>query len=209
MKIAPSVLTADFTNLENDLKSISSADYIHIDIMDGNFVPNISFGPAITNQISKISNVKLDVHLMVEKPSFWIDKFALDNVEYITVHYETCDYLEAIELIKKHNKKVGLTIKPKTSVNDIIDDLESVDLVLIMSVEPGFGGQSFMPEMLEKVRQLVELRTKLNLDFVIEIDGGINNETIKLAKQAGVDIAVVGSYLFNQSDRNKTIQELK
>lgn len=209
MKIAPSVLTADFTNLENDLKSISSADYIHIDIMDGNFVPNISFGPAITNQISKISNVKLDVHLMVEKPSFWIDKFALDNVEYITVHYETSDYLEAIELIKKHNKKVGLTIKPKTSVNDIIDDLESVDLVLIMSVEPGFGGQSFMPEMLEKVRQLVELRTKLNLDFVIEIDGGINNETIKLAKQAGVDIAVVGSYLFNQSDRNKTIQELK
>lgn len=209
MKIAPSILTADFTDLKNEIKSISNADLIHIDIMDGNFVPNISFGPAINKQIAKISNIDLDVHLMVTNPLMWIDEFSLENVKYITVHYESQNFLESIKRIKENKKLVGITIKPKTKVNSILDVLKLADLVLVMSVEPGFGGQKFMPEMLDKVRELKRLREENNYNYQIEIDGGINNETIKLAKEAGVDISVVGSYLFNQTDRNKVIDNLK
>jgi ribulose-phosphate 3-epimerase len=209
MKIAPSILTADFTDLKNEIKSISNADLIHIDIMDGNFVPNISFGPAINKQIAKISNIDLDVHLMVSNPLMWIDEFSLENVKYITVHYESQNFLESIKRIKENKKLVGITIKPKTKVNSILDVLKLADLVLVMSVEPGFGGQKFMPEMLDKVRELKRLREENNYNYQIEIDGGINNETIKLAKEAGVDISVVGSYLFNQTDRNKVIDNLK
>ncbi|MCR1808710.1 ribulose-phosphate 3-epimerase [Haploplasma modicum] len=209
MKIAPSILTADFTDLKNEIKSISNADLIHIDIMDGNFVPNISFGPAINKQIAKISNIDLDVHLMVTNPLMWIDEFSLENVKYITVHYESQNFLESIKRIKENKKLVGITIKPKTKVSSILDVLKLADLVLVMSVEPGFGGQKFMPEMLDKVRELKRLREENNYNYQIEIDGGINNETIKLAKEAGVDISVVGSYLFNQTDRNKVIDNLK
>lgn len=209
MKIAPSILTADFTDLKNEIKSISNADLIHIDIMDGNFVPNISFGPAINKQIAKISNIDLDVHLMVTNPLMWIDEFSLENVKYITVHYESQNFLESVKRIKENKKLVGITIKPKTKVNSILDVLKLADLVLVMSVEPGFGGQKFMPEMLDKVRELKRLREENNYNYQIEIDGGINNETIKLAKEAGVDISVVGSYLFNQTDRNKVIDNLK
>ena len=209
MKIAPSVLTADFTNLESELKSIDNADFIHIDIMDGNFVPNISFGPAINRQIAEKSTVKLDVHLMVLDPIKWIDEFSHENVEYITVHYESNDFIKAIDLIRKNNKKVGITIKPNTPVSSIEPYLNVVDLVLIMSVEPGFGGQKFMPEMLDKVRLLKKLREDNNYNYIIEIDGGINKDTYLSAKEAGVDLAVVGSYLFNQKDRKATIDNLR
>lgn len=209
MKIAPSILTADFTNLKNEIESIQSADIIHIDVMDGNFVPNISFGPAITKQINDLSNINLDVHLMVQNPLFWIDKFAFNKVEYITVHYEANNYLEAIKKTKELGIKAGISIKPNTNVSEIISLLDQVDLVLIMSVEPGFGGQKFMQNSIAKIRELVHLRKELGLKFVIEIDGGINNETAEIVKDAGVDIAVVGSYLFNQTNRKKTMDELR
>ena len=209
MKIAPSVLTANFTKLAEEIKSIESADLIHIDIMDGNFVPNISFGPAITKQINDLTNINLDVHLMVLNPLDWVEKFAFDKVEYITVHYESNNFLEAINKIKTLNKKVGITIKPNTKVSEIKDYLKIVDLVLIMSVEPGFGGQKFITSSLNKVKELVDLRIKNNYNYVIEIDGGVNGETASLVKEAGVDIAVVGSYLFNQENRKKTMEDLR
>ncbi len=209
MKIAPSVLTANFTKLAEEIKSIESADLIHIDIMDGNFVPNISFGPAITKQINDLTNINLDVHLMVLNPLDWVEKFAFDKVEYITVHYESNNFLEAINKIKTLNKKVGITIKPNTKVSEIKDYLKLADLVLIMSVEPGFGGQKFIPSSLDKVKELVELRTNNNYNYLIEIDGGVNKETAPLVKEAGVDISVVGSYLFNQKDRKKTMEDLR
>ena len=209
MKIAPSVLTANFTKLAEEIKSIESADLIHIDIMDGNFVPNISFVPAITKQINDLTNINLDVHLMVLNPLDWVEKFAFDKVEYITVHYESNNFLEAINKIKTLNKKVGITIKPNTKVSEIKDYLKIVDLVLIMSVEPGFGGQKFITSSLNKVKELVDLRIKNNYNYVIEIDGGVNGETASLVKEAGVDIAVVGSYLFNQENRKKTMEDLR
>lgn len=209
MKIAPSVLTANFTKLAEEIKSIESADLIHIDIMDGIFVPNISFGPAITKQINDLSNINLDVHLMVLNPLDWVEKFAFDKVEYITVHFESNNFLEAINKIKALNKKVGITIKPNTKVSEIKDYLKVVDLVLIMSVEPGFGGQKFITSSLNKVKELVDLRIKNNYNYVIEIDGGVNGETASLVKEAGVDIAVVGSYLFNQENRKKTMEDLR
>lgn len=209
MKIAPSVLNADFTNLKKDLDSISSADYIHIDVMDGNFVPNISFGPDITKQIAESTNVPLDVHLMVLDPLKWIDEFSLSNVEYITVHYEANNYKEAMNKIKANNKKVGLSIKPETNVSEIIDELKNVDLLLVMSVEPGFGGQKLIKSSLDKIRELVRLRDELKLNFLIEIDGGVNKDTIDEVRDTEVDIAVVGSYLFNQNNRNEIMKKLR
>lgn len=209
MKIAPSILTADFRKLEQEIQSINEADLIHIDIMDGNFVPNISFGPAITKQINDISTVLLDVHLMVLDPLKWIDEFSLSNVEYITVHYEANNYKEAMNKIKANNKKVGLSIKPETNVSEIIDELKNVDLLLVMSVEPGFGGQKLIKSSLDKIRELVRLRDELNLNFLIEIDGGVNKDTIDEVRDTEVDIAVVGSYLFNQNNRNEIMKKLR
>ena len=209
MKIAPSILTADFTKLGLELKSISSADYIHIDIMDGNFVPNISFGPAINKQIAAITEIPLDVHLMVMDPLKWIDEFSVPNVEFITVHYEANNYKKALEQIRRNQIKTGLSIKPKTKLEEIYEELKDIDMVLIMSVEPGFGGQKFMEDQLEKVRKLVKYREENNLKFLIEIDGGINGETYMKAKAAGVDIAVAGSYVFNNKDRNHIIESMR
>lgn len=209
MKIAPSVLTADFTNLEEEIKSIKEADLIHIDVMDGNFVPNISFGPAITRQINNVSEIDLDVHLMVLDPSKWIKDFSLDKVKYITVHYESNNYIEAMKLIKEENKKVGLSIKPETKVSEINKHLKDLDLVLVMSVEPGFGGQKFIESSLDKVKELVKLREENNYNYVIQIDGGVNDTTVDKVRDALVDIAVVGSYIFNQKNRTQTIKDLR
>jgi len=209
MLIAPSVLTADFSKLKQEIESIDNADYIHLDIMDGNFVPNLSFGPHIAKTISNETEVPLDTHLMVLDPLKWINTFAIPGTEFITVHYESENFLEAIRLIKEKGIKAGLSIKPATEVEEIIEYLPFVDLVLVMSVEPGFGGQKFMPEAIGKISDLNRIRVEQGLNYLIEVDGGINDETIQQVRAVGADIAVVGSYLFNQKNRKKEIKELK
>jgi ribulose-phosphate 3-epimerase len=209
MKIAPSVLTADFTDLENELKSIETADYLHLDIMDGHFVPNISFGPAISKMISQKTNLPLDIHLMVTDPYQWIDGFTYKNTKYITIHVESNDVRKTMDKIKSNHVKLGLSVKPKTSIDELMPFIHEVDLVLVMTVEPGFGGQSFMHDMMDKVKELVEIRKKYNLSFEIEVDGGISDQTIEIARLSGVDVCVAGSYLFNLKDRKKGILSLK
>ena len=209
MKIAPSVLTADFTNLAHEIASIANADLIHLDIMDGHFVPNLSFGPTISQKIHHLSHLPLDVHLMVTDPLQWISKFAFERTKYITIHAEANHVSETIQTIQKHRIGVGMSIKPKTPVRALIPYINEVDLILVMTVEPGFGGQSFMTDMLEKVKELVRLRKETGCHFLIEVDGGINDETITMCAEAGVDIAVVGSYLFNMDDRKKGVDELR
>ena len=209
MKVAPSILTADFIHLNDELKSIETADFIHLDIMDGHFVPNISFGPAISKMISKQSKLPLDVHLMVTNPYKWIKGFSFDNTSYITIHVESKHIIKSMMEIKKRGIGLGMSIKPNTSLDRLTPYLLDVDLVLIMTVEPGFGGQSFMPEMMEKVKELVKLREEKGLNFFIEVDGGINDKTIALCKQSGVDVVVAGSYLFDMKDRKKGIDSLR
>ncbi|MCD4826812.1 MAG: ribulose-phosphate 3-epimerase [Acholeplasmataceae bacterium] len=209
MLIAPSILTANFAKLEEELIKIETADKIHLDVMDGHFVPNISFGPHIARSISKVSKLPLDIHLMVTDPLFWIDQFVFSNTEYLTIHVEANDVKETIKKIKQANVKVGISLKPKTKVYDIIPYLSQCDLVLVMTVEPGFGGQSFMTEMMDKVVELVKLREEKGLDFLIEVDGGISDQTIDICKKSGVDMAVAGSYIFNHKDPIEAIKSLK
>jgi len=209
MLIAPSILTADFNQLEAEIQSIKTADYLHLDVMDGHFVPNISFGPHVLGGLKKISSIPLDTHLMITNPLDYIDSFVEIGSSFITVHVEANKVQESIHRIKASGIKAGITLKPKTKIETLFPYLDQVDLVLIMSVEPGFGGQKFMVDQLEKVETLVKLRKEFNYRYVIEIDGGINGETAKLAKQAGVDIAVVGSYVFNAKNRNEVIGSLR
>lgn len=209
MFIAPSILTADFNQLATEIESVKSADFLHLDVMDGHFVPNISFGAHVLSGLKKISRVPLDTHLMLSNPLDYIDQFVEIGSSYITVHVEANKVQESINRIKASGIKAGITLKPKTKVETLYPYLDQVDLVLIMSVEPGFGGQKFMVDQLEKVKALVELRKTYGYHYMIEIDGGINGDTAKLAKAAGVDIAVVGSYIFNAKDRNAVIGSLR
>ncbi len=210
MKVAPSILTADFLHLKQELKSIETADRFHIDIMDGNFVPNISFGPYITKLANNSTNVPLDIHLMVDWPDFWIDKFNLSNTYNITFHFEAkSDISKTIAKIKETGKKVGISIKPKTEVTEIHTLLKEIDLVLVMSVEPGFGGQKFIESALGKIKELKIYREKHGLNFEIEVDGGVDFSNIEKIKEAGADIVVAGSYIFNQKDRKAAINSLK
>jgi ribulose-phosphate 3-epimerase len=209
MKIAPSVLTADFSKLTDELKSIETADYLHLDIMDGHFVPNVWFGPAIAKSIEENTHLPLDVHLMVTDPLQWVPKFVFPQTKFITVHIESNHVQEAVLAIQKEKVGVGLALKPKTPIRTIIPYLHDVQLILVMTVEPGFGGQSFMIEMMDKVRDLVKIRKENGLHFAIEIDGGVNDETIHYAKEAGVDIVVAGSYLFNLEHREQGIEGLR
>lgn len=210
MKVAPSILTANFIRLEDELKSIEKgSDYIHVDVMDGHFVPNISFGPAIVEQIGKLSPLPMDIHLMVEYPLNWVDKVNFPTTEFITVHAEAHRFAESIKRIKFIGKKAGICIKPSTSVETIMPYLPQVDLVLVMGVEPGYGGQMFIQSQLEKIKQLSDLKEKHGYIYEIEVDGGINASTAKQCKEVGATIVVAGTYIFNFENRKERIESLK
>lgn len=213
IKIAPSILSSDFSKLGQVLEELnqSGAEMVHVDVMDGHFVPNITFGPPVIKKIRKYSTIPFDVHLMIAPVHKYIKDFADAGADIITVHPEATDNLvQTIELIKSLGKKAGVSLNPKTTLDSILPVLHLVDLVLVMSVNPGFGGQKFMPEVLSKVKELRAKidQEKLNID--IEIDGGIDFETAKLAKDAGVDILVSGTTLFDSKDSLKNnIQKLR
>lgn len=213
VKIAPSVLSANFVELKAELESIkkSGADWIHYDVMDGHFVPNISFGYSILQDISKVTDLYLDVHLMISEPKKYIHSFIKAGASLVTFHVEAInDEEEVFALIDELHHAgvdVGISIKPMTPVSQIEKYLERIDLVLVMSVEPGFGGQTFQNKALEKIRQLTDLKEKYS--FLIEVDGGINDETGLLCKQAGADVLVAGSYFFHADDRKAAVDSLK
>jgi len=213
-KISPSILSADFSKLGKEIQDLekANADLIHIDVMDGHFVPNITIGPEVINKLRKYTSLPFDVHLMIAPVDNFIENFANAGADIITIHPEaTKDLVASIEKIKSCKKKVGVSLNPETSVEKILPVLELIDLALIMSVNPGFGGQKFIEKVLEKVKILRKEIDSKKLKTVIEIDGGINFETAKLAKKAGVDILVSGTTIFKENGGNlkKNIELLK
>lgn len=210
VKIAPSILSADFACLDRELKKIRGAEWIHVDVMDGRFAPNITIGPAVVKTLRRITKQFLDVHLMVERPEEFIGPFAKAGADLITVHAEACKSLEAaIGLIKKSGCKAGISIKPSTGVESIERLLGKVDVVLVMAVEPGMGGQMFMPEVIPKISRLREIAETRNLGFEIEVDGGINAANCGDVVRAGASILVAGSAIFGSEDPGKTLRDIK
>ena len=210
-KVSPSILSCDFSKLKEDIDSIvNHVEYLHIDVMDGVFVNNISFGIPVIKSIRPYYDIVFDTHLMIVNPERYIDAFASSGADLITFHIEaTCDPMNVINLIHEKGLKAGISLRPKTNVNDLKPYLDKVELVLVMSVEPGFGGQKFDPSAIEKIKWLKEQKVINNYNYEIEVDGGINGETGKLCLEAGADVLVSGSYIFNANNRLERINTLK
>ena len=214
IKISPSILSADFSQLGKEIKRLEDggADMIHVDVMDGHFVPNLTIGPPVIKALRKQCSIQFDVHLMISPVHKYIEAYADAGADIITIHPEATDNLEASILkIKELNKKVGVSLNPESKIDLIFDLLHKIDLVLIMSVNPGFGGQEFMPEVLDKIKELKKIQTEKNITFDIEIDGGINFDNCKIAIDAGANILVSGTTIFksNDGDIKKNINLLK
>ena len=211
-KIAPSILAADYSALGEETKKICSKgiDYLHIDVMDGVFVPNISFGAAVMKSLNDITTVPYDVHLMIWDPDRYIENFITPKTEFITVHYEACDDLaHTLSHIKEAGAKAGVSIKPGTAPEVLDDYLKDIDQILVMSVEPGFGGQSFIPETIDKIRKVRSRISELGLDVDVEVDGGINDMTSPAVREAGANVFVSGSYLFAADNMAQAANSLK
>ena len=214
IKISPSILSADFSQLGKEIKRLEDggADIIHVDVMDGHFVPNLTIGPPVIKALRKQCSIQFDVHLMISPVHKYIEAYADAGADIITIHPEATDNLEAsISKIKELKKKVGVSLNPESKIDLIFDLLHKIDLVLIMSVNPGFGGQKFMPEVLDKIKELKKIQTEKNITFDIEIDGGINFDNCKIAIDAGANILVSGTTIFksNDGDIKKNINLLK
>lgn len=206
IKLSPSILAADFSKLGEEIEKIKNADYVHIDVMDGHFVPNITFGPGVVKCIRKSTDLVFDVHLMIENPEKYVDAFLDAGADIITVHYESkMDYDYIKNAVKSKGKKLGLSIKPKTDVCVINSYLDDIDMVLVMSVEPGFGGQKFMEDSLEKISKI----RQMDKDIDIEVDGGIGLDNVKKVVDAGANVIVAGSAVFGTEDVSKTVDEFK
>ena len=203
IQISPSILSADFSQLGNEIKKLEEggADLIHVDVMDGHFVPNLTIGPPVIKNLRKYTKLPFDVHLMISPVHKYIENYAEAGADIITIHPEATDNLkESINLIKKFGKKVGVSLNPKTEIKTLIDEIENIDLVLVMSVNPGFGGQKFMPEVLDKIKELKKIKDDGKYHFDIEVDGGINFSNSKIVLEAGANILVSGTTVFKEND---------
>ncbi|MBS7530353.1 ribulose-phosphate 3-epimerase [Hazenella sp. IB182353] len=212
IKIAPSILSADFANLGAEIKEVeeAGADWIHVDVMDGHFVPNITIGPLIVEAIRPHTTLPLDVHLMIEQPERYINQFARNGADYITVHQEACPHLHrTIYQIKEQGVKAGVVLNPATPISAIESILPDLDLVLLMTVNPGFGGQSFITSVLTKIQQLRMQIEAMGLEIDIEVDGGINQKTAADVVAAGANVLVAGSAIFGEADRKRALQAIK
>ena len=212
VKVAPSILSADILHLEDEIHAIekAGADWIHVDIMDGHFVPNLSYGPKIVRAVKKITTLPLDVHLMISNPQSFIEQFASEGADNITVHCEVSTPVPKLfEIVKSFGKTFGVSVKPETSLDAITDDLDLIDILLIMTVNPGFGGQEFLEDVISKIAEAKRLKNENNYHYIIEVDGGINDQTVRATISNGAELIVAGNYIFKSGDYKIAIDSLR